>query len=216
MHPTKFDHGMILDQTSTSGIPISENATPEELLKQLTPLGAEMLRKALEEGSFMSPRPLAQASNTSDGHILASKITPEDRHIDWTTWTADRIVRYDRVIGRLWDTTTYQRCFLPHEKPGVKRITFYGPWERVSKSEDSKLEPGEPALCISADSKLKRFGVCAADGEMVLPRSATVEGAAKGKGLQSLMHALQLIGRVAASPREFKKRYVRPVRTTGA
>ena len=187
---------MILHQTPAPGIPIAENATPDELLKQLTPLGAEMLRKALEQGSFVSPEPIVQANNVSSDHILASKITPEDRHIDWATWTSDRIIRYDRVVGRLWDTTTYQKCYLPHKNPSVKRVTFEGPWERGSKSERSHVEPGEPSLCTSADGGTKRLGICAADGEMVIPNAATIEGAAKGKGLQGLTHALKLSVRV--------------------
>ncbi|EME44583.1 hypothetical protein DOTSEDRAFT_172863 [Dothistroma septosporum NZE10] len=200
MHPTKFDHGVIVDQTPAPGVLISENANADQLLQELTPLGAKMLRKAIEEGSFVSPQPLAQTSNLSGEHTLASKITPEDRHINWETWSSDRIIRYDRVIGRLWDTTTYQRCYLPHKNPSIKRVTFDGPWRRASRIEGPELAPGEPALCVSADGSTKRFAICTADGQMVVPKTATIEGASKGKALQSLMHALQLSVRVPNGP----------------
>ena len=50
---------------------------------------------------------------------LAHKITPEDRHIDWTTWPADQIIRYSNVIGPLWSnieeagSTEAHRCIWP-------------------------------------------------------------------------------------------------------
>ncbi|RMX79403.1 hypothetical protein D0867_16483, partial [Hortaea werneckii] len=42
MHPTRFDHGMILDQEEA---PVPPHSTPEDLVDMLGPLGARMLAK---------------------------------------------------------------------------------------------------------------------------------------------------------------------------
>lgn len=202
MHPTRFDHGVILDQTAPPGVPIPLDATPGQLIELLGPLGASMLRRGIEKRLFENPAEVVlPESNSSQPLQHASKVTPEDRHLDWSMWTADQIVRRDRVLGRLWDTTTYQACFRGVE---TKRITYHGPWRVVSadrelsplelvqwRSEVRDLEQcGRPChIYLPGDSK-PHFAIRTLDGLFMCPASATLEGKQKGKALQALLNAV--------------------------
>ena len=102
LHPSRMDHGQILAQTPSPyiSIPNAENASVQELTSLLAPMGAEMLIEGLRDGLFVHP---VQSVTLAEGEArLASKIMPEDRHIDWSIMPADEIQRRSRVIGPLW------------------------------------------------------------------------------------------------------------------
>lgn len=194
MHPSRFDHGMILAQTLHPGYPIPEDCTPEHLVEKLGQLSAEMLVKGIEEGVFVSPTPAVNGADPEGKCEHAPKIQPEDRHICWSNWTADRIMRYDRAIGRLWDATTYQRCYA-HKGDTSKRVTFHGPWRQVSDEQvhedGSSMMGGQPVLCRVNGSKQRVLAMRTVDGNLLSPESVTIEGEQKGKGLASLIPALR-------------------------
>ena len=104
----KFDHGVILAQTPKPGIdiPNPDEITVEELTDFLAPKGAEMLLQVLKDRRYVPP--LEGISSTEAGwkHVLmrmAPKLTTEDRHINWKTWSASEILRKQRAIGPLWN-----------------------------------------------------------------------------------------------------------------
>ena len=152
MHPTKFDHGDVLAQGPMHGVPISDTSTPQQLLEILGPLGAEMLTDAIEKGTFVPPvRNILQGRPEPEDLAHAPKITPEDRHIDWNTWGPDEIKLRDRVLGRLWDTTTHagsrilnhdDKRYLDLEGP---RTVFAGPWRTESYTTRTKVDLIAPA-----------------------------------------------------------------------
>ena len=190
MHPTQFDHGAILAQTPYPGVPVSPDGNPDELSKTLGPLGAEMLCRGIDSGIFVSPvGDLVEDRSQLQQLDHAPKITAEDRHINWSIWTSDEVLLRDRVLGRLWDAETYSRCF-PHKAP--KRVAFQGPWSvRHDVTESGGV--GEPILLQAGQERGLNLGFCTADGLIVSPTSATIEGEGKGKGLNALVNGIHAV-----------------------
>lgn len=205
MHPTRFDYGKILAQTPPSGVPVPPECTPDELLKTLGPLGADILYYGIEDGIFVPPLMNMMCYDFEEGLIVpprsdtqdtvpkpqpldhSPKITSEDRRINWTTWTADEILLRDRVLGRLWDSETYSRS-LSNRAP--KRTTFHGPWF-IQNDVSCPTPAGEPSVIITGKrTKDLNLAIRTVDSKLVIPTSATIEGEGKGHGLMSLIQGL--------------------------
>ncbi|KAI1939126.1 Methionyl-tRNA formyltransferase [Ophidiomyces ophidiicola] len=102
LHESKFDHGTILDQTSFD-IPQPETCSVQELSSISAKRAAELLISGIKKRLFVPPLlPLHPPSPEANARN-AAKIHPSDRHIDWSWWTWDRIFRYHRILGSLWN-----------------------------------------------------------------------------------------------------------------
>ena len=101
LHPSKFDHGVILAQTA----PIKHGAqTVKELETILAPKGAKLLLQGIRDRVFVNPQVNDRNAPREEKAIhRAPKLSPADRHICWQSWTAEKIVRTHRVIGPLWN-----------------------------------------------------------------------------------------------------------------
>lgn len=193
MHPKKFDHGVVLAQTPSPGLPIPDDATPQSLLETLGPLGAEMLVRGVEQSLFLPPFNDASQAPTTHQPVHAPKITPSDREILWSTWPSSEILLRDRVLGRLWDGSIWARTNLDDGKWEGKqkalRATFTGPWRATSGIEG--LEPGTPFLAhkVSTGVDEIRFATC--DGMAVVPSGMTQESGKKGVGLGLLAEQIK-------------------------
>ena len=106
LHPTRYDQGTIIAQTSAPGydVPDGDNCTFDKLLSLQAKKGAEILLQGIRDRLFIPPFPhtsrqLPHVSLTRP----APKITPEDSRINWKVHTADDIIRMHRVIGPLWN-----------------------------------------------------------------------------------------------------------------
>jgi methionyl-tRNA formyltransferase len=107
-----FDHGIILAQTPDPflSVPNWEHCTYNELLDFVSPKAAGLLVQGLRDRVFIPPLravglPTIQGDrNESLEYRMtrATKITPEDRKIDFLAWRGDRIYRHYRALGRLW------------------------------------------------------------------------------------------------------------------
>ena len=109
LHPSKMDHGAILAQTPRPGLPVPDphDTTVSAFTHRLGSLGASLLLEGLKQRLFVPPiRDLTpELDIDSLGEIKpAPKITPEDRHINWATWSSDKIRRRARIVGPLWST----------------------------------------------------------------------------------------------------------------
>ena len=104
MHPEQFDQGSILDQTPFPGFEHGCSTT-SELSSVMAPLGAEMLVRGIKNSIFVPPYELKgwERDGLKGLRRPAPKITPEDSHLDWQTWTAEEILRKQRIIGPLWN-----------------------------------------------------------------------------------------------------------------
>ncbi|TKA27155.1 hypothetical protein B0A50_04492 [Salinomyces thailandicus] len=187
MHPTRFDHGMILDRFEAS---VPPNSTPQRLVEFLGPLGADLLARGIAKGIFVPPYEGLSDADPPRQPSHAPKIMPEDRHIDWGTWTSEEIQLRDHVLGRLWDTTTYDLCMSGESsRTSSKRVSFVGPW-RVHKAPSDQMlaKPGLPVLL--PNHKLTTFGIWSADSCVMVPQGVTIQGEPKSGARQKLAHAL--------------------------
>ena len=193
MHPTRFDQGSILAQTPSPGISVPPECTPDELIKTLGPLGADSLCNGISDGLCIPPLKDIQEGMADPQHLdHTPKLTSEDRHIDWSAWTADEVLLRDRVLGRLWDTQTYSRRSDRQAAVSSKRVTFHGPWtkQRSDLSALASLSPGgagEPVLFHTDDRMILTMGIRTIDKHLVVPSAATIEGEKKEQGLPTLI-----------------------------
>lgn len=203
MHPTRFDHGMILDQMK---IEIPPESTVDGVVNVLGPLGANMLTRSIEDDIFVPPlRPLCIIS-PDDTASYAPKLTAEDRHINWRNWTAEEILCRDRVLGSLWDNTTYIRCNHYHSNNcQPKRVIFHGPWStdvhqyEYDQTQIISENAGWPIALherwiTNSKFQIKRhpsnIALCTVDGRLIVPAQISIEGQKKFMGKRSLLDAM--------------------------
>ncbi|KAN0108393.1 Formyltransferase [Hyaloscypha variabilis] len=215
-----FDHGIILDQTPPPflSMPGGEHCTYHELLNFVTPKAASMLVRGLQDRLFVPPlldvglSSLGDDSENPTGSInkYATKITPEDRKINFVEWEGDRIYRHYRALGRLWtdvwvDAKTTKRLVFEDislvDKPAVSSAEHWegrNPRPSVVKREDGGQSAAPLFIVASkiADTWYPMFYVV--DGNAVVfdtkngavrVGSITVEGQSKkaaSKALNSL------------------------------
>jgi hypothetical protein len=210
MHPSKFDHGVVLAQTSA--VPVARDATPESLLEALGPMGAELLVRGIEEGVFVPPcRDVSGGESGIEGYeapepVHAYKIRPADREICWEAWTADEILLRDRALGgRLWDSSLWARVGLDQgqwdaskAQKKLLRATFSGPWKiaeglagDVGEGGGQRLEAGEPFLALDPVSGNEEVRFATVDGRAVVPAGITQESGRKGQGVGVLVERLR-------------------------
>ncbi|MCJ1412361.1 Methionyl-tRNA formyltransferase [Ptychographa xylographoides] len=168
LHPFHFDRGKILLQTPLPGIdiPNPDLITPEELTAFLAPKGAELLVRGLRDGVHRSEE------TTTIGlgfERPAPKITPEDRHINWNSWTAEEILRRHRVIGPLWSKASTRCPPLLSEK----RIVWSSGFQPSSMALEGAV-PGSATISASDPHVYIRT----IDQQTLRAESLTVEGQA--------------------------------------
>ncbi|CAK1363349.1 Methionyl-tRNA formyltransferase, mitochondrial [Cercospora beticola] len=192
MHPSKFDHGKILSQTTLPGIEIPEEASVQQLIDVLGPLGAKMLKEGIQQGLFKHPEVADSANGVDEANLVhAPKITNEDAHVNWESWPAGKVSRYGRMLD-LWDTTTYRAC----TGKDSLRVKFKGPWRvldssKISSDDLAYSRPGSPFVCRVEGEKGLQFAIETVNGYLMSPQSASIESKEPGKGLQVLIQGLQ-------------------------
>ena len=152
LHDKHFDHGIILAQTRLPGfqIPNHDETTVPELLSLMAPKGADMLVQGIRERLYVSPLKEVQQQMENGNALLtrpAPKIVPEDRHIDWGSWTSETILRKQRILGPLWNILPF---FETHsQQTHHKRIIWSSSFKKVANFP-KPLWPGQ--IRISADA----------------------------------------------------------------
>lgn len=136
LHPERFDEGKIISQTPLPGFRHQCSTVPE-LLERVSQEGAAMLVSCITTGAFVPP--LQEVRQLLPGAKVpaassAPKITPQDRHLDWHSWTAERILRSHLVIGPLWNEITPENPL----KLARKRVI----WTSGFKVSDEKTSAG--------------------------------------------------------------------------
>lgn len=173
LDPLRFDHGEILAQTEHPGFSHSCSTVPE-LLACVAPRGAEMLIKGLQDLVYVPPRQERgwwQKEKSNQVLRSAPKITPDDRHLDWESWTTDRILRAQRVIGPLWNNIQYPIA----EKLQKKRIIWAGGFSKFDGSFDIFPRTGCPLVTgLHSKSQLIKIRTC--DGQVLLVGDVKIEG----------------------------------------
>lgn len=153
-----------------------------------------MLVESIEKGMFVPPISVSAAEQTGD-LTHASKITPEDRHIDWANWTSTEINRRNRVIGPLWSRA------LCSTNPADGPLKFH--YKRVIFTDTEEVEPPMgcnafsilPGLPFTNAShpvepkKSRQLYVFTADGKVLRIHRMKVEGEQDAEGLRAAIKA---------------------------
>jgi methionyl-tRNA formyltransferase len=198
LHPTKFDHGQIIAQTSLPGLPIPTGSTPATLLPMLAAEGANLLKDVIETRAYLLPlqttslsgKDIMQITNQR-GIAKAPRFQKSNMLIDWEQMSAADIVLRHRVFGRLWDEKIYQ-TLAASEQP--TRIIFEE-LKDVSKEFKSisaitgELETGLPWAITSHSGDLRLLIPTTGNG-MLEVLSCTIASKKTGRGKPELLKLL--------------------------
>ncbi|KAL7917543.1 Formyltransferase [Trichoderma austrokoningii] len=120
LDPKAFDHGVVLAQTPSPGIPIPAGATLQHLTASLAKVGAEMLVQGLRDGVHVPPYANAGwMAGRLDGEELvhAPKVSKGESQINWLEWDSTDVVRFLNVFSTVW---THAR----NDRGKFKRVLF--------------------------------------------------------------------------------------------
>ncbi|KAL4881461.1 formyl transferase [Aspergillus karnatakaensis] len=209
LHLKNFDHGVILAQTPPPGfeIPHPDSCTVPDLLKIVSPKGADILVEGIRKGLFVAPLKDVgwYSPKQHEDLIHAAKIKPEDRHIDWASWTGADISRRHRVLGPLWS-----RSLVISESSGPiptfqQRRVILTNFEEVQPLEgcDSfALVPGLPFIdgehTVDVNSD-KGVYVFTRDGKLIRIHQMKVEGQPNADALRAALKARMIGSRTFSS-----------------
>ena len=174
LHPQRFDHGTILAQTPYPGfdIPDPDNCTVPQLLAIVAPKGADMLVQGLRQRLFAPPlKDVGWVRGSEDTANLrhAPKITSDDKHVNWDSWTAEDILRRHRIIGPLWNSAA---C--GGDSAREKRIIWSSGFQSSEVVNHQHLPPGTPFAETPTQGNHLLVGTC--DGKTLKIKEAKVEG----------------------------------------
>ncbi len=177
MHSKQYDEGIILAQTEYPGFEHSCSTVPA-LLDLVAPKGAEMLLKGLKDHVYVPPIQdvaLSLVEKFVPPLRLAPKISPHDRHIDWDTWSADRILRTHHVIGPLWNHVQTLPAGQGHEK----RIIWEAGFQKVLEPINILPEIGHP-MVTGLLSKSQSLLIRTCDGHVLTTDKMKIGGERTG------------------------------------
>ncbi|KAL4944235.1 hypothetical protein BDV06DRAFT_112925 [Aspergillus oleicola] len=198
LHLQHFDHGAILAQTPSPGfdIPNPDTCTVPELLDIVSPKGADILVEGIRQGLFVPPvKDAGWYPAKEEDLIHAVKIKPEDRHIDWASWTWADISRRHRVLGPLWSKS------LVFDEPSGSIPTFqqkrvilteFEEVQPMKGSDAFALVPGLPFIdgehTVKADSGMGVY-VFTKDRKLIRIYQMKVEGQPNADALRAALKA---------------------------
>ena len=187
LHPKHFDRGRILAQTDPPGWEHRCGTVPE-LLEQVAPAGADMLLSCIKNRLYLNDNDIPeQVRDAQEAAVAAArvapKITPNDRFINWETWTAEEIMRRHRVIGPLWSSARFN----DEEKSG-KRIIWSAGFDQTSNTPTVDVPIGQPVV-IGTESSAQSVYVRTCDNRMLAIGEIKIEGGEQAKPIQAAKKA---------------------------
>lgn len=120
LDPKVFDHGTVLTQTPSPGLPIPASATLQNFTEALAKVGAEMLVQGLRDGLHMPPYTDAgwMAGQLKGEELVhAPKVGKGESQIRWSEWTPSHFERFVNIFNTVW---TQAR----NNKGKFKRVLF--------------------------------------------------------------------------------------------
>ncbi|KAG5297489.1 mitochondrial formyl-methionyl-tRNA transformylase [Histoplasma ohiense] len=188
-----FDHGVILDQTPPPGfsIPDPDTCDVPRLLDLVSDKSAQMLVAGIRNRIFAPPlKSVGWRKPDNEGALRhAGKIQPEDRHINWRSWTAQEIFRRQRVLGPLWNNVVigtgssvsgnseqtkriiFTKMALVESIPHVLDSVKIGPGVvfTLSDAQTSASELDQPLYVTTCDRKTLRIDEIKVQGQHSAP-----------------------------------------------
>jgi len=199
LHHEKFDRGLILDQTPLPGfdIPHPQICTVPELLELVSHKGAKMLVNGIRNRIFVPPVQTIQQGALDDESepIHATKITPEDRHVQWEKWDREHIIRRNRVLGPLWNNAIVMNESAKEidDLFQTKRVVLNSIQEihKNSQFEQFRLLPGVPFTLAKKNPENKENSLYVYSRDLKLLRlcEITVEGEQISDGFRAAKKA---------------------------
>ena len=189
LHPTKFDHGTVLAQTPYPGIKHNATTVPE-LVAFLAPMGADMLVRGIREGVYIPPfQDLAWRGeiDKSAALRLAPKITSNDRHIQWHSWTAQEIMRRSKIIGPLWN---YVTCKITGRQE--QRRIIWASGLRLSTENIGQVTTRGRPIMTGFQEKSQSIHITTCDGQVLTTDEVKIEG----QGVTDFSHAAKQVDMV--------------------
>ena len=183
LHRKTFDHGTVLHQTPYPGIEHNSHSV-EDLRKLTAQEGAEMLRQCIQRRTFVPPLQDVgwyQGKESATQPRPAPKITTEDRHIDWQTWSAAKILRRQQIIGPLWNTIDSPS----QGQSRPKRIIWANGFKRVPQDVPHSLRPGCPVIA-GVPSDIQQVLVPTCDRQVLAIKEIKIEGEVETKALTAM------------------------------
>ena len=190
LHPKHFDQGSIIAQTQHPGFEHHCHTVPD-LLQITAQEGAALLLRSLRDGDFTLP---GNAKITARDEALrhAPKIVPEDRHIDWATWTADEIMLRHRVIGPLWNI-----LYARGAPPTSKRLIWSSGFQPSEFDAPSSIEAGHLFTVEYNETPPATFArTC--DGKVLQIDQVTFEGQSSSDPVSGSKQAGYFVGDLIA------------------
>lgn len=220
LHPTKFDHGQVLAQTSSQDFPVTDDTTVDSLTSSLGQAGADLLMRTIRDGRYLNPNCASAGLTDTEimeltngkGPQLAPKIMPGDRMIRWGEQSADQILQRQKVLGEMWNSSLYRGLLLqalaqaqthgsspssPLDQndsassiPDVelqKRLIF----DQLERYEGAIAEYASDLMPGGARFLDGRLLIKTQDGVVLSSTRFTLEGGARGNGVQDLTKALR-------------------------
>lgn len=175
LHPTKFDEGVILDQTPAPGIPV--NHRWGGLTDTLASFGANMLVNVIRNRKYIPPyTPLPP--RRFDEIALAPKIAKEHTQIDFNALSLPEILRRRNALSKL-------HVFARRSSGSIVRIVMSDMHEFSEKDPDilaiCKWQPIGQPFAIETEDNIVGNGailVNTIDGRTLCVPTMTVEGQA--------------------------------------
>ena len=182
LHPYHFDQGRILAQTPEPGFKHGCKSV-EQLSQYLGERGADLLVNCIQNQVFSQGPPdssLPQAdevekirlSNKSRGARPAPKITSEDRLVDWSSMTAEQILRRHRVIGPLWSFLGSK----DFQESTPKRVIWTRGFSHTTDVAAEKFEVARPTIVSQMGSEQQKVYVRTCDDQVLQIHEITIEG----------------------------------------
>ena len=158
-----------------------------ELLEQVAPAGADMLLKCIKHRLYLVdndiPEEERDIKETAAAARAAPKITPNDRLINWETWTAEEIMRRHRVIGPLWSSAKFNE-----ERKSERRIIWSTGFDETSNTPIVDVPVGQPVV-IGTESSGQTIYVRTCDNRMLAIREIKIEGGEQAKPIEAAKRA---------------------------
>ena len=177
LHLKRFDHGRILAQTPPFSVEtvFRDSSGVPGLMELVAPKGAELLIEGIRKGLFVPNKEnpdIIQNNQATRSVRPAPKITPEDRHINWNTWSADEIIRKHQIIGPLWNIAS---SFVDG-KITKMRIIWVSGFSRSPTASQLSLRAGKPFVEQPPDSDILALAVRTRGGTFLRIDKAKIEG----------------------------------------
>lgn len=165
-----------------------------------------MLVQCIQKRTFVPPlREVGWCNGNANTQSLrrAPKITTEDRHINWGTWSAAEILKKQQIIGPLW--SVMETSARDHGQE--KRIIWTQGFEQVPGNVNIFSRAGHPVV-FAHHSGFPQLFIRTCDGITLAVNEIRIEGGRTSNAISSMAHAGML-----TLPKDGNKSSCQPVAT---